>query len=516
MEYVEDGARQAAVVERGQKRAVIDEAAAGDVDQDGALLEPGEEGLSGHAARVVGQGASEHHHVGLVQERRQVRRGAHPVDIGRGNGRAADDVDAGLERLHALGDGLPDWPEADDQPARLRDLAEGRAAPFAPFLQVALQFDGVQHGEHLGERVLRNGDALRAAVADARALGHELLVEGMIEAGVEGLQHLDAAGREAQFEGRIAETVRVQVRRQPHVVDLGFGGRHLAAVEIEKAVVAEGCDLDVEAESSQPRSDVGVRFVIHGDGERHEASFAGAALSCLPQGYSARLAPWPAATPSAYREGEAPPRGDHHLHSEEAEADRNGRGARRREVDQRLDDTRTEQDVRERVGHICPAHRQCRKHQPAEDREAFEAIGMRPGEALHEGGQSGVVRRESIGGDPACQHEPRAQSLHQHQEGEGPGDEADKGRGRRCGHGASSFLLWRSLGSLKRKGQEVCHAGLTGHFLLRRTEGWAILRAESCPRNRLFGRMRRRQERPARGGGAARGTAAAPSGGLKS
>ena len=114
MKDVERGGFELPAIQCRDHRAVIDQGAACDVDQDGALLDVGEEGLAGETARGVIQWARQHDDIGIGEEALEVVHRAGGVDNLRRLRRATDDVDGGAKRFGAGGRGGADRTKSDD------------------------------------------------------------------------------------------------------------------------------------------------------------------------------------------------------------------------------------------------------------------------------------------------------------------------------------------------------------------------------------------------------------------
>ena len=92
-----------------------------------------------------------------------------------------------------------------------------------------------------------------------------------------------------------------------------------------------------------------------------------------------------------------------------------------------LQDACNQKDVRQRIGDSGLARHLGNEHQATEDGQVLDAVGMRPCEALHEGGKIGVVWIEPVCRNGFGQDEPGAYDLHEHQEKQRPGNESSEG-----------------------------------------------------------------------------------------
>ena len=93
----------------------------------------------------------------------------------------------------------------------------------------------------------------------------------------------------------------------------------------------------------------------------------------------------------------------------------------------RLQDARTKKCVCQRVCDGGPAGQHGNEHDAAEDRKAFDAVRVRTCQALHEWREVRVVRSEPVCRNGFGEDELGANDLHEHQEEQRPGDEANEG-----------------------------------------------------------------------------------------
>ena len=212
VEDVEDRGGEPARIERREHRRILDQAAAGYIDQYRPSLMRGEELACRHAARVLVEGAGQHDDIGGGQELLQIRGRADLIGERRGLRRATNHTGGGAEGLHPSGDLLADRAEADDQPGGLRQLSR-KGVICHCFLACRLRCSSIgwNTAQHLAQHVLGDRHALGAAVADARAFARQRLIERVVEPGIERLQDADRFAAQDEVEGPVAEAVGIDV-----------------------------------------------------------------------------------------------------------------------------------------------------------------------------------------------------------------------------------------------------------------------------------------------------------------
>ena len=139
---------------------LVDHAATGDVQDDGAGLEPGDRVAADQPARRPGQGHVDGHDVGAVEHRLELDQ-LDAVVGGRLGGEVRVDAEDGhLHRPRPDRDGLADLAETDDAerpPAQL-EPGELRALPFAPADRRVGRGDPAGDGVEQCQRVLGRRD----------------------------------------------------------------------------------------------------------------------------------------------------------------------------------------------------------------------------------------------------------------------------------------------------------------------------------------------------------------------
>ena len=88
-----------------------------------------------------------------------------------------------------------------------------------------------------------------------------------------------------------------------------------------------------------------------------------------------------------------------------------------------LNDSSAKQPRGERIGYFCSTR--CKRHykEAAKNRKALHAVRMRSGKPLHERRDVRVIGFELIRAGTAREHEVAAQSLHEDEQQQRPGDE---------------------------------------------------------------------------------------------
>jgi len=114
---------------------------------------------------------------------------------------------------------------------------------------------------------------------------------------------------------------------------------------------------------------------------------------------------------------------DRHLNHERSEASVDGDDARRCKVDAGLHDSSTQQPRRQRIRRPGTASRERNQEQAPEQRQAFDAVRVRPGEPLHERRDVGVVGLELVRPSTARENQMAAQDLHDDEQQQRPTDE---------------------------------------------------------------------------------------------
>ena len=157
--HVEDRRRGTTPIQRGEERALVDERASSDVDQDRALGHRAEErGVDERGRlRVPREGESTTTSAeGRVVEK-LVGRDDRVDRFGASRIAPAPD-DAGAERTRPHRNRLTDRAEADDQPGRPRDLAELVTIPRLAALRVAPSLSLLEVVEHRPHHELTDRD----------------------------------------------------------------------------------------------------------------------------------------------------------------------------------------------------------------------------------------------------------------------------------------------------------------------------------------------------------------------
>ena len=159
-EHVEAGSGDPALLERGVERGLVDDAAAGGVDQDERRLDPVQLLVADQAERLGRLGQVDGHEVGLGEQRVEVDepdahlRGAAGLDVGV----VGDDRHP--ERAEPLRDQDADPAEADDADGLLVELDAGvlRPLPLAVAQRRVRRRDVPGGGEHQRDRELGGRD----------------------------------------------------------------------------------------------------------------------------------------------------------------------------------------------------------------------------------------------------------------------------------------------------------------------------------------------------------------------
>ena len=154
--HVKPGAAEPAGLQRGQQRGLVDEAAAGDVHEQGPGFHRAERGSSEHSRVTAREHRAADHRVGDREQAGQLIRAGHPLEPGRPaeSGTGADPEQPGAERREPGRDRDPDGAQADDhdrravqrgtgrpgRPAARRERGPGRRQPPG-------QGEQVQHGD---------------------------------------------------------------------------------------------------------------------------------------------------------------------------------------------------------------------------------------------------------------------------------------------------------------------------------------------------------------------------------
>ena len=156
-EVVDAGAGDRVRLERGQESRLVDTAAAGDVDQIGALLHVGKGGGVDQLFGCRRQRAGEGDEIRLRQQCRQLLRRVDGIGGCGGGGRVAlGRQHAHVERFGQPGQPRADLAQTDDQQGfaaqfifALRQVAD-HAAPEAALLAVASAVDVAREGQDQG------------------------------------------------------------------------------------------------------------------------------------------------------------------------------------------------------------------------------------------------------------------------------------------------------------------------------------------------------------------------------
>ena len=215
-----DGSANVVLLERMDQGVGIDDGTAGGVDEESAALHEGELGCADEAAGGVGERNDQDHD---VRQRKQGVEFGDRADGGRGARAAGDAEDGDAEGCEAGLDGRADGAIADDEHGLAGEvfgehgvlaaggagLAEeavgdgGEAAPLLLVLQVAVERDALHRGHDGGHDPLGCGDVVDAA-AVAEGDGGGKPGQDPVDAGHEGLRHLDAAKLEEGGGGVLA------------------------------------------------------------------------------------------------------------------------------------------------------------------------------------------------------------------------------------------------------------------------------------------------------------------------
>src|SRR6266536_2958196 len=97
----------------------------------------------------------------------------------------------------------------------------------------------------------------------------------------------------------------------------------------------------------------------------------------------------------------------------------------------------------------------------AEDGQTFDTVGVRSGQPLHERRQIGVVRLELVCSDGLYQDEPCPQYLHQNEEKQRPGNQANQYDPGYVAHGRISSIVavfWVAIKQAMTLTIRVCYA----------------------------------------------------------
>lgn len=127
------------------------------------------------------------------------------------------------------------------------------------------------------------------------------------------------------------------------------------------------------------------------------------------------------------QQADGPVGADGHLDHEEREANVHRSDRQRGQVHRRLQEAGREEHVGQRIRDLRMPRDHRHQHQPAEDRQPLEAVGVRPGQALHERREVRVVGNELAGRFGPLQHERTADHLHHDEQQQRPGDERGEG-----------------------------------------------------------------------------------------
>lgn len=129
LDHIESGMADDTAVEGVEQGRFVNQAAAGDIDEDGVGFHGGEGGSIDHVPRFVGQWGGEDDAIDLRQAVNQRVRMVDLCGAIGGAGSSAQARDMGAKGSEALAGFLADCAVADDQPPAAGDLAEGDAFP---------------------------------------------------------------------------------------------------------------------------------------------------------------------------------------------------------------------------------------------------------------------------------------------------------------------------------------------------------------------------------------------------
>ncbi len=137
----------AAGLRLGEQGLGVDDRAAGDVDQQRAVLHAGQEVRAGQAPRLLREGRGQHHHVGLGQQLRQGGERVHGTALRLAGGACDASDPRDLEGREPVLDGAADGPVTDDQDGPVGE----RRTESGPPLAAVLASDEVRYPAQRGE-----------------------------------------------------------------------------------------------------------------------------------------------------------------------------------------------------------------------------------------------------------------------------------------------------------------------------------------------------------------------------
>ena len=262
LEHVQQGVGGKALVQGGQQGGFVNQPAATDIDQDRAGLHGAEERGVPQVAGLGGQRAAQDDDIGVRQQRRQVIPGGDTVCGGVRIRIAPHTGDVRPERPSAVGDTLADGAEADDQPARPVDLAEGQPLPDARRLRRAALGAALEGVEHAGQDILSHPHGLTMASGKHGAFLDELGEHRVVEAGRAALhplevRRLQGGGHEGPG-GRAEEGVGVG----PDDVRRGLFQGEWRAGQVDLAAVTDKQRFNDGAMSRNRRLDTAVGVFV--------------------------------------------------------------------------------------------------------------------------------------------------------------------------------------------------------------------------------------------------------------
>ncbi len=216
-------ARSRPGVSSATRASVSTTGAAGDVDQQGAVLHRGQERRVDQAAGLVGERYDEHDDVGVGQQLRAARR-SRARRRGRERATRTTSTSNGTSRASI---GLADRAVPDQQHALVGQRRAPAGLPLVPVLGAHEVGDAAQDGQDQGERQLGGRGVVDAAAVAERDAVRDPAAD-VVDAGGQGLHDLEAASSAAAPRATSGpDRVRrhVEPRRRPPLSGTPRSGR---------------------------------------------------------------------------------------------------------------------------------------------------------------------------------------------------------------------------------------------------------------------------------------------------